>query len=93
MSSTTFLLSVGISPVAASASVHTAEIFTSGASGLSHLKFGNIDKELFKKLLIPGIIGGVLGAYILTSVPGKMIKPFVALYLIIYGFNDTSKII
>ena len=91
VSSTTFLLSVGISPVAASASVHTAEIFTSGASGLSYLKFGNIDKELFKKLLIPGIIGGVLGAYILTSVPGKMIKPFVAFYLIIMGLMILQK--
>lgn len=85
VSSNTFLLSVGIPPAAASASVHTAEIFTSGISGLSHLKFGNVDKKLFKKLLIPGIIGGILGAYILTMVPGKTIKPFIALYLLIMG--------
>jgi len=83
--STTFLLSIGIPPHLASASVHTAEIFTSATSGLSHLWFGNFDKKLLKKLLIPGIIGGVLGAYILTTVPGKMIKPFVAFYLIVMG--------
>jgi len=85
VTSTTFLLSMGIPPVAASASVHTAEIFASGASGLAHLRFGNVDKKLFKKLLLPGIIGGILGAYILTAVPGKMIKPFIALYLLIMG--------
>ena len=85
VTSTTFLLSMGIPPVAASASVHTAEIFASGASGLAHLRFGNVDKKLFKKLLIPGIIGGILGAYILTAVPGKTIKPFIAFYLLIMG--------
>jgi len=85
VTSTTFLLSIGIPPVAASASVHTAEVFASGASGLAHLRFGNVDKKLFKKLLIPGIIGGILGAYILTAVPGKMIKPFIAFYLLIMG--------
>lgn len=85
VTSTTFLLSMGIPPVAASASVHTAEVFTSGVSGLAHLKFGNVDKKLFKKLLIPGIIGGILGAYILTVVPGKTIKPFIAFYLLIMG--------
>ena len=85
VTSTTFLLSLGIPPVAASASVHTAEVFTSGVSGLAHLKFGNVNKKLFKKLLIPGVIGGILGAYILTAVPGKTIKPFIAFYLLIMG--------
>lgn len=85
VSATTFLLSVGILPAAASASVHTAEIFISGVSGLSHLRFGNVDRKLFKKLLIPGVIGGVVGAYILTNIPGEKIKPFVAIYLLIMG--------
>lgn len=83
--STTFLLSIGIPPAAASASVHTAEIFTSGVSGLSHLRLENVDKKLCKRLVIPGVIGGILGAYILTAVPGKTIKPFVAFYLLIMG--------
>ena len=91
VTSTTFLLSLGIPPVAASASVHTAEIFASGASGLAHLRFGNVDKKLFRKLLIPGIIGGILGAYILTTVPGKTIKPFIAFYLLIMGLIILGK--
>ena len=91
VSSTTFLLSIGIPPVAASASVHTAEIFVSGISGLSHLRFGNVDRRLFKKLFIPGIIGGILGAYILTAVPGRMIKPFVAFYLLVMGLMILRK--
>jgi len=85
VSSTTFLLSIGIPPVAASASVHTAEIFTTAASGLAHLRFGNVDPYLFRILLLPGIIGGVFGAYILTAVPGTVIKPFVAVYLLLMG--------
>ncbi len=85
VSSTTFLLSIGIPPAAASASVHTAEIFTTAASGLAHLRFGNVDPYLFRILLLPGIIGGVVGAYILTAVPGAVIKPFVAVYLLLMG--------
>ncbi|MBI4114845.1 MAG: sulfite exporter TauE/SafE family protein [Candidatus Niyogibacteria bacterium] len=83
--STSFLLTIGISPAAASASVHTAEIFISGVSGLSHFRFGNIDKDLFKKLLIPGVLGGVIGAYILSSLPGEKLKPLIALYLFCMG--------
>ena len=86
VSSTTFLLSIGISPAAASASVHAAEIFTTGVSGLSHLRFGNVDRGLFRRLLIPGVIGGASGAYLLTSIPGQIIKPFVSAYLLIMGF-------
>jgi len=85
VSSTSFLLSIGIPPAAASASVHAAEIFTSGVSGFSHLRFGNVNRTLFKNLVIPGVIGGVLGAYILTAVPGETMKPFVALYLLTMG--------
>ncbi len=85
VSSTTLLLSIGVPPAAASASVHTAEIFTSGASALSHLRFGNVKKALVKKLVIPGVLGGALGAYLLTAIPGKKIKPFVAFYLFIMG--------
>ncbi|RJS88920.1 sulfite exporter TauE/SafE family protein [Candidatus Bathyarchaeota archaeon] len=91
VSSTTFLLSMGIPPAMASASVHTAEIFISGISGLSHLKLGNVDKKLFIKLLIPGVIGGAVGAYILTTIPAKMIKPFVAFYLLIMGIMILRK--
>jgi len=85
VTSTAFLLSLGIPPAQASASVHAAEIFTSGISGAFHLKFRNVDREIFKNLVIPGVIGGILGACILTSVPGEKIKPFIACYLLIMG--------
>lgn len=91
VSSTSILLSLGISPAVASASVHTAEIFTSGVSGLSHLRFRNVDKDLFKRLVVPGVLGGVLGAYVLTAVPGKTIKPFIALYLLVMGLMILGK--
>lgn len=85
VSSTTFMLSLGVPPAVASASVHTAEVFTTGVSGFSHFRLGNIDKEVWKKLVIPGVIGGIVGAYILSSVPGDIIKPFVSAYLLIMG--------
>jgi len=91
VSATSFLLSIGIPPAAASASVHTAEIFTSGVSGLSHLRLGNVDKGTFKKLVIPGMLGGVIGAYVLTAVPGETVKPFIALYLLIMGLMILMK--
>lgn len=93
VSSNAFLLSFGINPVVSSASVHFAEIFTTLVSGISHLKFGNVDKKLFKKLVIPGIIGGVLGAYILTSISGKVIKPFISAYLLLMGIRILYKAI
>ena len=83
--STTFLLNFGASPVAASASVHISEVFTTGVSGLSHWKLGNVNKNLFKKLIIPGMIGGILGAYLLVNLPSEKIKPFVASYLLLMG--------
>lgn len=83
--STSILLNLGVSPAVASASVHTSELFTNAASGLAHLKFGNIDKKLIQKLLIPGIIGGISGALLLVYIPGDTIKPFVSAYLLIIG--------
>ncbi|MBC7224318.1 MAG: sulfite exporter TauE/SafE family protein [Anaerolineae bacterium] len=74
-----------ITPAVASASVHAAEIFTTAMSGLSHLRFGNVEKGLFRRLVIPGVIGGVLGAYVLTTLPSDVIKPVVALYLMAMG--------
>ncbi len=85
VSSTTLLLSIGLSPAAASASVHTAEIFTTAVSGLSHWRLGNVDTQLLKRLLIPGVLGGVIGAYLLTVLPANIIKPFVSIYLVVIG--------
>lgn len=85
ISSTSFLLGLGIPPALASSSVHVSEVFTSGISGLSHLKMGNVNKRLFQRLVLPGMIGAVTGAYILTSIDGKVIKPYIAVYLLIMG--------
>lgn len=85
VSSNTFLLSIGIPPAAASASVHMAEVVTTGISGFSHWRLGNLDWKLVKRLLIPGVIGGVAGAYLLTSIDGDIIKPYISAYLLIIG--------
>lgn len=87
VTATTFLLSVGITPAAASASVHASEVFTSGVSGYMHLKFGNVNSKLFKTLVIPGIIGAVLGAYVLSSLEeySAYIKPIVSIYTLFLG--------
>ena len=60
--STTFLLANGVSPAIVSSRVHSARVFSSGVSGYSHHRFGNINKKLFKALVIPGVIGAILGA-------------------------------
>jgi len=79
--SSTILLSLGVPPTAVSASVHTAEIFTTGASGVSHLVMGNIDKRLFWRLALAGMGGGILGAYVLTRLPAETIRPLIYAYL------------
>ena len=92
---TSFLVSIGVSTMNASASIHIAEVFTTGASGLSHLKFGNVNKKLFKNLLIPGIIGAILGALVLSLLEKgtffseddvkKYIRPVTMVYTMILG--------
>ncbi|OYX24101.1 MAG: ABC transporter permease [Flavobacteriales bacterium 32-35-8] len=86
VTSNTVLLSFGLSPKLASAAVHTAEVFTTGVSGLSHIRFGNFNKALFFKLIIPGVISASLGAYLLGAViDGNVIKPYITAYLLILG--------
>jgi uncharacterized membrane protein YfcA len=85
VSSNTFLLSLGIPPAAASASVHMAEVVTTGISGFSHWRLGNVDWKLVKRLLLPGVVGGIAGAYILTSIDGNILKPYIAAYLLFMG--------
>ena len=85
------LLGVGIAPAVSSATVHAAECFTTGASALSHHTFGNIDKKLFRRLLIPGMIGAAIGAYLLVQLPGETIKPWIAGYLLLLGIVIVAK--
>lgn len=87
----TFLKTVsGLPSAMASAVVHCSEMFTTFASGISHLKLKNISKDLFLKLMIPGIIGGVAGAWLISSI-GDIIEPFIDIYLIIMGLVIFSK--
>ncbi|MDY7041616.1 MAG: sulfite exporter TauE/SafE family protein [Chloroflexota bacterium] len=83
--SASLLVGIGLAPAIASASVHTAEIVSTLISGLSHHYLGNVKKATFLPLVIPGVIGAVSGAYVLASIPGKMIKPYVAVILVAMG--------
>lgn len=84
--SNTLLVGVmGVPPALASQRVHVVETFTTAASGISHLLHGNIDGRLFARLVIPGVIGGVAGAYLLSSLDAGIMKPFVLLYLSAIG--------
>lgn len=85
VSATSLLLTQGIAPAVASATVHAAEVFTTGISGVSHHYFGNVDRRLFWRLVIPGVIGAVIGAYILSQIPGERFKPVIAAYLMGMG--------
>jgi len=83
--SSTLLISMGVPPAAASAGVHTAETFTTAVSGISHIAHKNVDWRLFFRIAIPGVIGGVAGAYVLSNVDASTAKPVVLAYLTLLG--------
>jgi len=88
--STTLLLSGGMNAAVISGSIHTAEMFSSGASGFSHYRFGNVNMKLFKTLLIPGVLGAIIGAVFLAYVGenyGKIIRPVISVYTMILGIR------
>ncbi|SKA30306.1 Uncharacterized membrane protein YfcA [Chitinophaga eiseniae] len=87
ITSTTFSLSMGIPPASASTAVHISEILSNGIAGWMHFKMGNVNKKLFKILIIPGITGAVIGAYLLSSLEhySMYTKPVVSLYTLILG--------
>lgn len=90
VTSTSLLMSMGVSPAAISGSVHTAEVFSSAASGYSHYKFGNVNKKLFKVLVVPGVLGAIVGAAALVWLGDKFsgyIKPFLAIYCLLLGIR------
>jgi uncharacterized membrane protein YfcA len=82
--SSTLLISLGVPPQFASAGVHAVEVFTTGASGISHVLHKNVNWSLFRRLVIPGVIGGVIGTYVITLAADKA-RPFVLAYLICIG--------
>ena len=90
VTSATILLSAGVSPASISGSIHTAEMFASGASGYSHYKFGNVNKKLFKLLVIPGVLGAILGALLLVhfgNTNASYLRPLMAVYTLFLGLR------
>jgi uncharacterized membrane protein YfcA len=83
--STTLLISMGVPPATASAGVHTVETFTTAVSGISHVLHKNVDWKLFARIVIPGIIGGILGAYVLTQISAEIARPVILTYLACIG--------
>lgn len=91
-SSSSMLLGLGIPPAITSTSVHVAEVFTTGASGIAHFKLGNVNKKLFLNLLVPGVVGAITGAWLLSDwIDGDVIKPFMSAYLLILGIIIITK--
>lgn len=91
--STTLLLSGGLNPAVISGSIHTAEMFSSGASGFSHYRFGNVNKKLFKTLLIPGVLGAIAGAVLLGYAGeafSQWIRPVISIYTLLLGIKILS---
>ncbi len=85
ISASSLLLGRGLPPAAVSATVHAAEVFTTGLSGVSHHYFGNVDRRLFWRLLIPAVGGAIGGASLLAHLPAERFRPFIAAYLLLMG--------
>jgi uncharacterized protein len=85
VSSTTLLLTAGVAPAAASASVHLAEVATTLASGVSHWRLGNVDWRTVRLMAIPGFLGAFVGAVALTSLSADAAKPLMAGFLFALG--------
>ncbi|MFZ0444319.1 MAG: sulfite exporter TauE/SafE family protein [Bacillus sp. (in: firmicutes)] len=85
VTSTSLLLAFGLAPAIVSATVHMAEVVTTAVSGISHIKFGNVDRQAVFKLIIPGSIGAFLGACFLSNLPGDIVKPYISLFLLFLG--------
>jgi hypothetical protein len=83
--SSTVLLAFGVPPATASASVHAAEVFTTAASAGSHAVNKNVNWKIFVPLAVGGCVGGALGAFVLTSIDGDVLKPFITAYLGLMG--------
>jgi uncharacterized protein len=87
------LAALGIPPAPTSATVHAALVATTGVSGASHAWFRNLDRRMFISLLVPGVIGGVLGASVLAHLPTRVIQPFVWGYLLIASLFVLGRVI
>ena len=83
--STAAMLSLGLPPAQASAVVHTAEIFTTGASAASHIYHRNVDWRMVARLGVAGVLGAILGAWVLSNIDVTAARRFVYAYLLIMG--------
>ncbi|HEX2135442.1 MAG TPA: sulfite exporter TauE/SafE family protein [Microvirga sp.] len=90
---TSVLLTTGASPATASASVHAAEVVTTGLAGASHVWHGNVEWRTFGRLAAAGVLGGVLGAYVVTELPEQPVKVFVTLYLLAMALLIVQRIV
>jgi siroheme synthase-like protein len=93
VTSTAFSLSMGVPPASASMGVHLSEILSNGIAGWMHYRMGNINWKLFKLLIIPGIVGALAGAYLISSLEhySEYTKPLVSIYTLILGSVILSK--
>jgi uncharacterized membrane protein YfcA len=91
VTSSSFLLATGAPPLLASGATHLAEVFTTGISGISHLKMGNVDRRLFLCLLLPGILGALVGTWVLSRIDGSVLKPWISGYLLLMGLYVLSR--
>lgn len=78
-----FLISIGVPPVSASASIHCSKVPVALISGIFHLKFRNVNKFLLKQLVISGTIGGIIGVTFLSYFNSEILRPIVSIYLLI----------
>jgi uncharacterized protein len=83
--STSTMLTFGFTPAHASALVHTAEVFTTGASAVSHIYHRNVDWRLVTRLGVAGVVGAALGAWVLSNVDAAVVRPYVSAYLVLVG--------
>jgi uncharacterized protein len=93
ISTSAILAMMGVPPAVTSATVHAAEVVTSGVSGASHAWFRNIDRKIFFSLLVPGILGGIVGASVLAHIPAHIVRPFVWAYLLVTSLVVLSRVI
>jgi uncharacterized membrane protein YfcA len=91
VTATTVMLQLGVTPVTASTVVHAAEIFTTAASGASHIRHRNVDWAMLRRLAVPGMIGGVIGGTLLANIDGTVIRPYISAYLLIMGIVVIAK--
>ena len=93
ITSSAILATLGIPPAVTSATVHAAEVVTAGVSSVSHAWFRNIDRKIFFSLLVPGVLGGIVGASVLAHAPTPIVRPFVWGYLLITSLVVLSRVI